>query len=376
MKIVFLGVGKEGKTAIKDLVESGFQEMTLCDYRIDEAKAVAESYEEKDTDISAKQVDANNPSDLVEVMKGADIVANTIGPFYKFGSKILKASIEAGVDFIDICDDPEPMREELKLNEEAKERGVTAVVGCGNNPGTGNICAKYGAGKLDSVEEINIYWLHPSDSETSSASLGHALDIFSGKVTTYEEGEWKEVSTSFGFEEVEFPEAVGTAEVYHCGHPEPITIPKYIEGVNKVTCKGGVTPVWANKDLRKFIDYGLTSSEPIEVKGTQVVPREFTEAFLKSFTDDVEGEQGEKASRVVVRGEKNGKTTTYIYDRMGRSWTAGISLSVGIQIMAENDTRNGVFSPEGELDPEIFLKELSKRGLEVREKVVSEGNAV
>lgn len=377
MTIIFLGAGKEGRTAIDDLAESEVKEIIVADYDIEKAEDAAEAHENKKTNIIPKKVDANNHEELVNTMKKGDVVASTIGPFYEYGTKILKAAINAGVDFIDICDDPVPMREELNLDEEAKKADITAVVGCGNNPGTGNICAKFGAQKLDKVDEINIRWLHPASSEASSASLKHALDIFSGKVTTYKDGEWLEVSTSSGKQIVEFPEPVGEVEVYHCGHPEPITLPRYIEGVEKVTCKGGATPVWANRELRRFIDYGFTDTEPIDVNGTSVVPREFMEAFLESITGGMSKNLGAKASRVVVKGEKNGKDMCCSYDRIGRDWTAGISISIGVQILARKEmSEKGVFPPEAQIDPEKFLKEMGKRGLKVKEKIVKKGNAV
>lgn len=377
MKVVVLGVGKEGKIAVDDLVESGVQKIVIADYEGERAESVAKAYENEASVISPERVDANNREELVEVMEGADIVANTVGPFYEYGTKVLEAAMEAKVDFVDICDDSEPMKEQLDLDERARKSGITAMVGIGNNPGTGNLCAKYGADKLDEVEEINFYWVHPTDSETSRASLGHALEIFSGKVTTYREGKWVEVAAGTGKEEIEFPEPVGSVEVHHCGHPEPVTVPRYIEGVKKVSCKGGVTPVWANRDLRKLLDYGFASSDPIDVKGTPVIPRDFLESFLLSVTKGAPEKQGEKASRVVVKGKKDGSATSYAYDRIGRSWTAGLSLSIGVQMLARNEVqKKGVFPPEGCLDPRIFFRELRNRGLEIREKRVMEGISV
>ncbi len=373
MKIVFLGAGKEGQTAINDLVESGVEEIVVGDYDKEKADTVAEKHKSESTKIIPKKVDANEEKELIDIMEGADVVANSIGPFYEYGPKVLKAAIEAGTDFVDICDDSDPTLEELDLHEEAKEAGITAVIGLGNNPGTGNICARYGADRLDEVREINFYWLHPASSEASSASLKHALEIFSGQVTSYQDGEWVEVSASSGKEEIEFPDPVGPVEVHHCGHPEPITVPRYIDDVNTVTCKGGVIPVWANRDLRKFIDYGLTSTDPIEVDDSSVVPRDFTKSFLESFTSGVSQRMGEKASRVVVKGKKNGNETVYGFDRIGRVWTAGISLSIGTQIIGENTVKEeGVYPPEAVVNPERFLKEMNRRGMEVREIIERE----
>lgn len=373
MKVLFLGAGKQGKTAIEDLVSNGIEEIIVGDYKKENAQEIAKTHENEETKIIPKKLDVTNREKLLDLMKEADAVANTVGPFYRYGVGVLEVAIEVGVDFIDICDDPVPMVEELDLDGEARDAGVTAVVGLGNNPGSGNLCAKLGAENLDEVDEVNIYWVHPSDSGTSGAGIKHAIEIFSGKVTTYEDNEFVKVPASSGREMVTLPDPVGEVEVYHSGHPEPITLPRYIDGVEKVTCKGGITPVWANRVFRDFIDYGLASTEPIDVGGTSVVPREFTESFLKSFTENVEEEQGILASRVVVKGSKNGTQVCYKYDKIGREWKAGVSIAIGLQMLIQGKIEEkGVFPPEACIDPKEFFKEMNKRGLELREERITD----
>ena len=49
-------------------------------------------------------------------MSGATrVVMNTVGPFFRFGVPILTAAIDAGTDYIDVCDDWEPTLEMLAL---------------------------------------------------------------------------------------------------------------------------------------------------------------------------------------------------------------------------------------------------------------------
>jgi len=50
-------------------------------------------------------VDATDKEDLSRVIKGADVVVNCVGPFYKFAPRILETAIENSVDYVDICDD-------------------------------------------------------------------------------------------------------------------------------------------------------------------------------------------------------------------------------------------------------------------------------
>ncbi len=377
MKIVLLGGGGMGEIALKDLVDSGVKQIVIADYNRTRVESLVKDYKGQGMEISAAFVDANDRASLIRVMKDASVVASAIGPFSEYGVKVLKAAIEARVNFVDICDDPQPTIDELDLHDEAKKAGITAIIGMGNNPGVGNLCARYGAQKLDEVEEIEFIWVHPVISRTGGAGVLHAIGAFSGDVPSYQQGRWVDVPAGSDKEAIDFPEPVGRVEVFHSGHPEPITVPRYIS-VKDVSCKGGIVPVWVGQEFIRLLSYGLGDAEPIEVKGTRVVPREFTVSLLESLLHrrgkDMIGEgQLTKVSRVIVKGKKEGRATSYIYDRIGNDWEAGIALSIGAQMLAGAAIiEKGVFAPEGCIGPQEFFQELKKRGLTILEKMMTE----
>ena len=377
MKVVLLGGGGMGEIALKDLVDSGVKQIVIADYDRAKVESLVKGYQGQEVQISVAFVDANDHASLIEVMQDASVVASAIGPFSEYGVKVLKAAIEAQVNFVDICDDPQPTIEELDLHNEAKQAGITAIIGMGNNPGVGNLCAKYGAQKLDEVEEIEFIWVHPAISRTGGAGVLHAIGAFSGDVPSYHQGQWVDVPAGSDKEVIDFPEPVGRVEVFHSGHPEPITVPRYIS-VKDVSCKGGIVPVWIGQEFIRLLSYGLGGAEPIEVKGTPVVPREFTVSLLESLLhrrgkDMIDGGQLTKVSRVIVKGKKEGRATSYTYDRIGNDWEAGIALSIGAQMLASGAiTEKGVFAPEGCIEPREFFQELNKRGLTILEKMMTE----
>ena len=377
MKIVLLGGGGMGEIALKDLVDSGVKQIVIADYDRAKVESLVKGYQGREVEISAAFVDANDRASLIRVMQDASVVASAIGPFSEYGVKVLKAAIEARVNFVDICDDPQPTIEELNLYNEAKEADITAIIGMGNNPGVGNLCAKYGAEKLDEVEEIEFIWVHPAISRTGGAGVLHAIGAFSGDVPSYRQGQWVDVPAGSDKEVIDFPEPVGRVEIFHSGHPEPITVPRYI-AVKDVSCKGGIVPVWIGQEFIRLLSYGLGGAEPIEVKGTSVVPREFTVSLLESLLhgrgkDMIGDGQLTKVSRVIVKGRKEGRVTSYTYDRIGNDWEAGIALSIGAQMLASGAiTDKGVFAPEGCIEPREFFQELNKRGLTILEKMMTE----
>ena len=371
MKVLVLGAGNIGEKTVEDLVKSGVKEILVADINVSKAEKIAEKYGGKGTIIKTRFIDVNNHIELVRLMDAADVVASSIGPFKYFGLPVLNAAIEANVDFIDICDDPEPTISELNLHEKARDAGVSAIIGLGNNPGIGNLCARYGASKLSDIEEIKFIWIHPAFEDGSEASTEHAINVFSGNVVTYRDGNWIEIQAGSEEEEVMFPDPIGRINVVNTGHPEPLTIPRYIKGVKNVSCKGSIYPQWAAEEFMKFLSYGFGSRDPVKIDGLSIEPRKFFIAFIRKFAGKMANSGGEtaKASRVILKGKK----MTLMYDRVGVEWNAGIPLSIGIQLLGERIIKmKGVYPPEGSIDPELFFDKLKKKGLRIIERKVIE----
>jgi len=55
--------------------------------------------------VSWVQADVSDEDSLKRAMADVDIVMNTVGPYYRYGVRVLKACIESGCDYIDINDD-------------------------------------------------------------------------------------------------------------------------------------------------------------------------------------------------------------------------------------------------------------------------------
>lgn len=375
-----------GSATVRDLVNSGVEEVVVADFDMERAKEVAKRYKGQKSKVSALFVDANDHKSLVDVMKGADAVASVIGPFYKYGVKVLKAAIDAGVNFVDINDDYDATRDSLELNGQAKKVGVTAIIGLGASPGITNMLAKFGADKLDRVDEIHTFWSVPLGDEEGggSAATDHWFHCITGKVPTYRDGKWVDVPAGSEPEIVDFPPEI---EVFNVGHAEPVTLPRYIEGVKVVTNKGGLTPSWVNQVFFNLVAFGFSSTKPLKVKGVSITPRDFTLALLQAVPDfappetltriveDLSETGAVGGLRVDVKGEKDGNSIRLIYRlgvtrpemaTMGNS--TGVPLSIGAQMLARGEIKaKGVFAPEGCVDPEAFLAELKKRGAEIYE---------
>ena len=86
-KVVVLGgCGAVGRHSVRTLAYSkDVDEVVIADINLEIATKMAEELGPK---VTAMKVDANNAESIRSVIKGADVVVNTIGPYYVFEKKI------------------------------------------------------------------------------------------------------------------------------------------------------------------------------------------------------------------------------------------------------------------------------------------------
>jgi saccharopine dehydrogenase (NAD+, L-lysine-forming) len=158
MKALILGgCGKMGSLAAQDLIKSDdVTQVILADKNLDMAKVPDPV--KKSNRVKVEYLDVTKSlRELVKAISANDIVINCAGPYSLFDPHTtVKAAIEAGVNYVDICDDFNATKNIFKLDQSAREAGVTICTGLGLLPGTTNILAKYGAAKLDVLDEISI----------------------------------------------------------------------------------------------------------------------------------------------------------------------------------------------------------------------------
>jgi saccharopine dehydrogenase-like NADP-dependent oxidoreductase len=320
--------------------------------------------------VSLIRMDVNDHDGMVGTFKNIDVVINCAGPFYKTAVPVARAAVRAKVNYIDICDDYEgtEILFSSEIDEMAREAGITVLTGMGSDPGTNNVLVKWYADHLDSVDEIYLYWV-VSIAELAGAAWDHSLHMTLGKIPQYLNGELVQVEGGTGEVAVELLEPLGTCHLRYVGHPQPLTIPKYIKGVQNVIIKGALIPKWVDELIKQQKDTGLLSKESLDIKGTKVTPYDLA---LKLWETIPEGrDNGPQASglKVIVKGERDGKKVTYTADMVGRMAPGtGLPASIAALMMDAGDvTEKGVVAPEGCIPPDRFLAAFLKRGARIHQ---------
>ncbi len=367
--VVLGGCGAVGSTAVRMLAATDyFDEYVVADRDIEAARKLSSDL--GPDKVKAVELDADDPQNLRDVISGASVILNCVGPFYKYGPPILEAAIEAGIDYVDICDDLDATEAMLAMDGKAQDAGISALVGMGSSPGMANLLVKFTAETLlDAVDSVDIYHAHGGEDVEGPAVIKHRFHSMEIDIPMFLDGEYKTVrlfeeSGRALEEETDFRD-VGTYPVYGYPHPETMTLPKYIKGVKRVTNLGLVIPVSYAELIKSMVKLGLTSDEPLEVQGHMIIPREFAVAYVISRRDGLLKEAGIDFPRgclkIVVKGTKDGDPLTYVFQMsssgMGMGEGTGIPAAMGAIVMGQGKiTLKGAFPPEAAVDPQDMIQ--------------------
>ncbi|MFB3885055.1 MAG: saccharopine dehydrogenase family protein [Thermodesulfobacteriota bacterium] len=371
MKAFILGgAGDMGQAAARDLIKQDqVKKVILGDINTDPGRLHDKLRASEK--VSFVRTDANDHARLVSAIRGADVVINCAGPFYKTAVAVARAAVEAKVSYIDICDDYEAViiLYASEIDHAAKEAGITILTGMGSDPGTNNVIARYYANQLDRVDEMALYWVVSIADLGEGAAWDHSLHMIMGKVPQFLDGKLEYVEGGTGEETVRFLDPLGECLISYVGHPQPLTIPRYINGIKKVVVKGALIPTWVDQLIKEQNETGFLSNEPVEVKGTQVVPYDLTLRLWRTIPKNREKGPLASGMKMIIKGERKGRQVTYTVDIVGRTAAGtGLPVSIAALMLYSGDVKvKGVVAPEGCIDPEKYLAAMLRRGAKIHQ---------
>ncbi len=365
MKVIALGgAGDMGRWVVSDLASSeGVEEVAIADLNIIKADRIKDDLENPRARVSVRGIDARDHEGLRAAISGFDVAVSTIGPFYAFEKKVAQAAVDAGVKYVSICDDFDAALDVFQLDGYVREKKGLVLTGMGWTPGLSNLLARLGADRLTKVKKIHIAWSGAVNDSEGTAVIKHAMHVLAGKIPSFLDGQQLMIPAGSGAETLKFPHPIGDCLVAHVGHPEPVTIPRFIPGLQEVTLKGGLTPRFYQKlAVRAARLHLFDSARQIDLATRFALP--------------ILGPTGKRGAgcaglRVDIYGEMDGKEQHLVFgaaEKMAR--LTGISASIGAQMVGRGEIKKnamGVVAPEAIIEPRKFLNELGKRGIRIYE---------
>ena len=334
--------------------------------------------------IQTAQVDADDVDQLVRLFESfrPDIVMNLALPYQDL--TIMEACLKTGVNYLDTAN-YEPKDEahfeyswQWAYKERFEQAGLTAILGCGFDPGVTSIYTAYAAKHyFDEIQYLDIVDCNAGDHHKAFATnFNPEINIreITQKGLYWEDGKWIETEPLAIHRPLAYPN-VGPRESYLLHHEELESLVKNYPTIKRARFWMTFGQEYLTH-LRVIQNIGMASIKPINYNGMEIVPLQFLKAVLPNPQDLGANYEGETSIGCRIRGLKDGKDHTYyVYNNcshraayeetgmQGVSYTTGVPATIGARLfMLGQWKRPGVWNVE-EFDPDPFMDELNKQGL-------------
>ncbi|MFI5228122.1 MAG: saccharopine dehydrogenase family protein [Gemmatimonadales bacterium] len=380
MRMLVLGAGLQGSACAYDLLQNpDVREVRLADIHVGHLAEFLAPY--SGPRLIPTTLDVRDRDAVVGAMRSSDAVMSAI-PYY-FNYELAALAVEAGVHFCDLGGNTEIVFKQKGLDAEARKKKITVVPDCGLAPGMVNILAELGIEALDSVESVKIFvgglpqQPEPPLNYMLVYSLEGALDYYTTLSWVLRDRKRTQVKALSEIEPVDFDAPLGRLEAFHTAGGLSTMAFRYEGKVPVMEYKTLRYPGHAGlmADIRAL---GLLDLEPVDVKGTAVVPRD---AFIATVGPKLTKPQGRDlvALRVIVRGTKDGKPAAKTFELVDRfderhhvsamMRTTGYSLSITGQMQVRGEVQPpGVHTPDECVPGQAYITALRERGIDIKEK--------
>jgi lysine 6-dehydrogenase len=377
MRMLVLGAGLQGSACAFDLLQNpDVRDVRLADLNVEHLPPFLAPY--SGPRLIPTRLDVRAREAVLALMRRSDAVMSAI-PYY-FNLQLAELAVEAGVHFCDLGGNTEIVSQQRGLNAQAAAKGVTVIPDCGVAPGMVNVLAQHGISQLDSVDAVRMFVgglpqnPEPPLNYQIVYSLEGVLDYYTTLSWVLRDGKRHQVTALSERERVQFPSPVGELEAFHTAGGLS-TMPFRYEGkIPTMEYKTLRYPGHAHI-MEAIRDLGLLSLDPVDVKGTKVVPRDAVVATIGPKLRKPEG-RDLVALRVIVSGTRNGTARKLSYELIDRyderhgisamMRTTGYSLSITGQMQARGEIiPAGVHTPDECVPPQRYIDELGKRGIRI-----------
>ena len=399
-RVLIIGAGGVASVAAHKVAQNSdvFTDIMIASRTESKCKVLAKAIEDKGLvpkgSIKTAHVDADNVPELVALFNEfkPDLVMNLALPYQDL--TIMEACLQSGVSYLDTAN-YEPKDEahfeyswQWAFKERFEQAGLTAILGCGFDPGVTSIYTAYAAKHhFDEIQYLDIVDCNAGDHHKAFATnFNPEINIreITQKGLYWENGQWVETEPLEIHKPLNYPE-IGPKESYLLHHEEIESLVK-----NYPTIKRARFWMTFGEQYLKHLDViqniGMSRIDEIEYTAeaadgsgpvkVKIVPLQFLKAVLPNPQELGENYEGQTSIGCRIRGIKDGKERTYyVYNNcshraayeetgmQGVSYTTGVPAMIGAMMFLKGLWRKpGVWNVE-DFDPDPFMEQLNRHGL-------------
>ena len=342
------------------------------------ARAVAEQH--GGGRASAGALDIRDRDRAVAALEGVDVLVNSAS--YRVNLDAMEAALAAGAHYLDLGGLFHVTREQLELDRRFRDAGLLAVLGMGSTPGKTNVMAARAVELLAGDVERIVVAAAGRDPEPPAGPLvapyaiETILDELSMPTPIVRGGEVEYVDPLTDAGIVEFGPPAEPAPTIYTIHSEQATFAGSF-GARDVSFQLSLNPVFLDK-IRLLTELGLASTEPVDVRGTAVVPRQVLIALIARLPKASPSHRAFGIHRIEAHGREGGlavvECVTTAVDRL--DFGGGVlSTACPPAVVADMICRGELGAHTGVLPSERcvpygpLFSRLERYGVSVREEV-------
>ena len=384
-KVLIIGAGGVATVAAHKVAKNTdvFNEIMIASRTKSKCDAIVKAIGRDD--IKTAQVDADSVEQLCALMNEfkPDLVMNLALPYQDL--TIMEACLQCGCSYLDTAN-YEPKDEahfeyswQWAFKDRFEKAGLTAILGCGFDPGVTSIYTAYAAKHhFDEIQYLDIVDCNAGDHHKAFATnFNPEINIreVTAKGRYWERGEWVETDPLSWSMTYDFPDGIGPKKCFLMYHEELESLVQNLKGIRRARFWMTFSENYLNH-LKVLGNVGMTGIEPVEFQGQQIVPIQFLGKLLPDPASLGPLTKGKTCIGGVMTGVKDGKEkSAYIYNicdheacyaevgSQAISYTTGVPAMIGAMMMVTGKwMQPGVWNME-QLDPDPFMEQLNLRGL-------------
>lgn len=393
-RYVVLGSGRQGTAAAYDLaLRGGAGEIILGDASDNRAREAAGWIEARlpgaarAVQLTPTPVDCENGEAVLTLLRGANAAISALP--YRYNLEMTRRAIQAGCNLCDLGGHPETTNSQLLLADAARQAGISVVPDCGQAPGMATSLMALALSMVPEPEDLEVWDgglpLNPEPPlfYRLTFAVQGLTNEYDGPCYNLRDGEVAVLDSLSEVQTVDFPPPLGRLEAF-CASGTGSTFPWTYRGKLRRFTSRIVRYPGHLAAIRTLKNLGFFSPTPLQVDGCLLAPRRLTETLLEPLLVGDTPIQDVVVVRVHCTGRSSGRAVraevdALVYHDQETGLTAmqrctGFDAAIIAAMMARGEVAPGVAVRELSVNPERYVSELDRRGIEVSRTVIDLSN--
>lgn len=389
-RVLVIGCGKMARAVIPMMARNPefFREICVSGRSKEKADTYKKRYSSDKQKIVTAFVDINNKEKTLLMAKiyNPDLVIN-LAPS-SLNLKVMDLCLEIEANYIDAslfipkgstqCD----INAEYAYDQKFRDKGLVAIIGCGFNPGVINALCQYAAAKrieeIDSVDIVDMNAGTNAHPYLMNTPMNASLRQISSEGRMFKDGKIVSLPPLSVEAKYSFPE-IGKRNLYMVDHEVVDALSTELPGTPTIRYFSGFKRTFMSM-VKVLRDVGMTSTTPVDIDGQQIAPLDFLYEVMPQQDDLAATAKGKTGVGILVSGSNEGEEKRELlyalidhqqcFEEFGASATdfmsAAALVSGASMIVTGRWKQEGGVHMVSEFDPQPFLKELKRQGLEYK----------